>query len=154
MPAISAAGPIRPADDLQASAGPRGGRSHEPRDPVMAKLTGKANIRFRRCTRLETVAVLVEGIRAATLPKTVASSDLLLVPPGEFRSELIPECLKLTDPCIDCCEVFAAKGQHLCARLLPGARELKDLGDLGQRKAERLRLLDETELLDRLLRVP
>jgi hypothetical protein len=60
----------------------------------------------------------------------------------------------LTNPFIDRGEVFVTKGQHLCAWLLAGARELEDLGDLVEGEAERLRLLYETELLNCLLRVP
>jgi hypothetical protein len=66
-------------------------------------------------------------IRNELAQAIAGDTGLLLVPLRELRSELIAERLELTAPFIDRGEVFVTKGQHLCARFLAGARELKDV---------------------------
>jgi hypothetical protein len=81
-------------------------------------------------------------------------AGLLPVPLGELGSQSIAEGLELSKTFVNGRKVLVAERQHARTWRFARTRELENLGDLPEGEAQRLGVLDETKLLDRVFRVP
>ncbi|HUE85164.1 MAG TPA: hypothetical protein VMO26_03730 [Vicinamibacterales bacterium] len=93
-------------------------------------------------------------IRNESAEALTSYAGFLLIPLGQFGRELIAKRLEPPKALFDGREMLVPEREHLRTRHSARTRQREDLGDFLEGEAQRLRLLDEAQLHDRLLRVP